>query len=216
MRDVWLTALLKMPPVILDRRLQPFSMSHAVILEAAKNPYWMGGDLTGPALVEAVDICSRTWEENQRFYDSPLKARLRQLRRFALRAFTRHKISASDDFLAYIQDYSASTTREDMGGGRDMVSPWQWRVACHLIERGFSESEAWNMPMNRARCYYDAADEMEGAENLVNEEAASTYELIARANHLVEIGKADEAEPLYAEAQRQFDERRGVKTTVAP
>lgn len=206
MRDVWLTALLKQPPRIMGRQLLAFSLSHSFILERAGNPYWASGACTGAALVEALDICSRTWEENAAWFDRP---KFRGLKRLALAFHRKQSATAHAEFVAYLNDYAASTTREQSGEGRDMVSPWQFRIAAFLIAHGFTESQAWNMPMVRALCYFDAHDELEGATNLVEEDTASNYGMIAEANRLAAAGMLAEADKLYAEAQRKFDEKNG-------
>jgi hypothetical protein len=207
MPDVWLTALLKSPPAIYGRQLTPLSLAHASILASAGNAYWCGGEVCRASLIEAVDICSRTWEQNSRWIARP---RLASLKRLAFVGYRSRFETASAAFESYLTDYMASPLRDVRGEFRRMATPWPWRLAIFLIDRGFSESQAWNMPVCRARCYFDAHDEMNGADNMIEREREEAYDMIAEANKLDAAGRKDEAAALYDAAQKKLNELRAA------
>ena len=212
MSAAWITALLQRPPVIYGRRLHPFSLSHSMILEEARNPLWCGGEIRVDALIEAVDVCSRTWEENAEWFD---KVNRRKIRSFSLRCLTRYRFAdAYARFKVYIDDATACSSREVSGEGRLLVSPHQYRVVVFLMSLGWSESRAWNAPFGRARCYYDAHDEAHNGAILLDDAQEDAYSLIARGNELAEVGRTEQAAELYARAQEIF--ARKDKVEVKP
>lgn len=203
MNNVWIAALLKTPPVICGRRLLPFSLFHSLILERIKNAYWRGGEIDAQSLAEAVDICSRTWEQNVAAFDKFNVRKLRRLAFYIVRKFG----TADAKFKAYVLDYNASIPREMGEQGRDLASPWQFRLAMFLMGKGFSESEAWNMPVNRARAYYDTDAEMNGADDYVTEDQEAILDMTAEINALREAGKHDEADALKNKVQSMCNAR---------
>lgn len=208
MRNVWLTALLAQPPVILGRKLAPFSLSHSLILHAAGNPYWFGRECKPDDLIEAVLICSRTWEENQAWFANPEK---RTAKKLAARMFFRREFHKAHDALAqYLNDACDVMAREvpdGDGAGKELLAPWQYRVACFLMKHGMTESQAWNCPINRARCYLDAVCEEKGWVTLCEEYKEDAYALVERANALMSEGKEDEANAIYMQVQGLFDRK---------
>lgn len=208
--DAWLTSLMVTPPVILGRRLKPFSLAHSFILERAANPFWIGGERGPEHFFEALEICSHDLEENRARIASKSD---NKFKRWVAKHF--RKVSARDVemFVQYMDDHLACHSRES-SGGREMHSPWQFRLVADLVARGFSEERAWNMPLNLARCYYDARAEMEGDDTLLSEDSADAYELIAKANKLMEAGNVKEADELYGIAQAEFDRRNRARQSV--
>lgn len=201
--DAWLTSLMVSPPVILGRRLKPFSLAHSFLLERAGNPFWTAGERSAEHFFEALEICAHDLDGN--------RARLaggvgRKFKRWVASKF--RKVGERDvlAFVQYMDDHTACHPRESVSG-RDMKTPWQFRLVADLVSRGFSEDRAWNMPLGLARCYYDARAEMDGDETLLSESSADAYELIAKANKLMEAGQIKEADELYAVAQAEFDRR---------
>ena len=209
--DAWLTSLMVTPPVILGRRLKPFSLAHSFILERAGNPFWIGGERGPEHFFEALEICSRDLEENRaRIAGKPDN----KFKRWVVKYF--RKVAAKDvaTFAQYLDDHLACHPRESGGSGRELHSPWQFRLVTDLVARGFTEERAWNMPLNLARCYYDARAEMDGDDSLLDVNSVDAYELIARANKLMEDGNIKEADELYGIAQAEFDRRNRAQQTV--
>ena len=215
--DAWLTSLMVKPPVILGRRLKPFSLAHSLILDRLENPFWVGGKRGPEHFFEVLEVCANNLEGNRaRMYAKP-----RRFRRWVAAKFRKVKDADIDALNNYIVDHTACCARESSGGaGRDMASPWEFRVATYLIEYGFPEERAWNMPFNLARCYFDAREEMNGDETLVPFGEECAVDLITRANELMQAGHTKEADELYAKAQRIFDEknnaRRALEQAVKP
>lgn len=211
MRNVWLTALLARPPAILGRRLAPFSLAQSLILHAAGNPYWFGRECKPDDLVEAVMVCSRTWEQNAERFAANGR---REARRLAARMFFRREFHKAHEALSqYLNDVCDVMAREipvGSGEGKELVAPWQYRVVAFLMRHGMTESQAWNCPINRARCYLDAVCEEEGFVTLCDGEQENAYAMIAQANAFREAGKNDEANELYDRAQALFDRKNGA------
>lgn len=201
--DAWLTSLMVTPPVILGRRLRPFSLTHSFLLERAGNPFWVGGPRDAEHFFEAVDICAHDLESNRERIAGKVGWKFS---RWVAKSFRKLNAREVETFARYMDDHLTCCPRES-SSGREMVSPWQFRLVVDLVRNGFSESAAWNMPLNLARCYYDARAEMDGDDTLVRDETADAYELIARANKLMEEGNTKEADELYGIAQAEFDRR---------
>jgi len=207
MSDAWLSSLLCRPPKILGRRLQPFSLAHSFILERAENPYWCGGDKTAAHFFEAVDICARALDENAAHFNG---GKVRTFKKWAAKFLRKVNAEEVIAFTSYLNNFAECPPRDNKGGGRAMVSPWQFRIVGWLVAHGFAEDRAWNMPLNLAMCYFGAANEMEGDESLIEQWREDAYEMIARGNELELAGNKEEAEALYAKAQGIFNERNGA------
>ena len=209
--DAWLTALMVTPPVILGRRMQPFSLAHSFILERAGNPFWVGGERGPEHFFEALEICSLDLQGNRARVAKNVG---RSFKRWVAKYF--RKVTADDvaRFAQYLDDYLACHPRESGGSGRELHSPWQFRIVADLVASGLGEERAWNMPLNLARCYYDARAELDGDDTLLDQNSVDAYELIARANNLMENGNIKEADELYGIAQAEFDRRNRAQQTV--
>lgn len=207
MADVWLKALFATPPCIYGRQLLPFSLSHSLMLDGLASPYWRGGNATADDLCAAIDVCSRNWRENAVWLahsDNPRVRRSLSALKTAARLLGHEKADAA--FRAYINDHMDFPPREVRGPGRQMASPWQWRVASWLLRGGMSEDEIWNMPCARAVAYLDASNESEGDDSLVDEADASVADMIARANALAKTDP-DAATKLWADATAILESR---------
>jgi hypothetical protein len=201
-------------PVILGRRVLPFSVCHSMILHAAENPYWFGRECRPEDLIEAVMVCSRTWEQNRERF---AKDGRREARRLAARLYLRKEFQAAHEaFAAYLNDACDVTARElpDTDGGRELVAPWQFRIVPFLMRHGMSESEAWNCPVNRARCYLDATAEEAGDAILCDGVQENAYALIVEANKLAAAGQREQADELYNRAQAVFDRKSGASDAL--
>jgi hypothetical protein len=209
--DAWLTALMVTPPTVLGRRLKPFSLAHSLILERAGNTFWVGGEKTVEDFFQAVDVCARDLQENRERINEPQ----RRMKRWIARTFRKASAADVQKFAAYIQDHATCCARESTGGAsRDMASPWQFRIAAYLIERGFAEERAWNMPLNLARCYFDANEEMNGDNTLVPAFEESAADLIVKADELMKAGECKAADVLYGRAQEIFDRRNNARKAL--
>ena len=209
--DAWLTALMVTPPTVLGRRLQPFSLAHSLILERVENPFWIGGEKSIDGFYQAVDICARDLQGNrERVNESG-----RTFKKWVTRTFRKASVDDVERFANYISDHATCCAREySAGASRDMASPWQFRIVSYLVERGFTDERAWNMPLNLARCYYDANEEMNGDTSLVPSFEESAADLIARANQLMESGEREQADALYGRAQEIFDKRNNARKAL--
>jgi len=182
MADVWFKSLFLDAPVIFGKRLLPFSLAHHFILRVFKNAYVVGGTPDDGDLLSAIHICSRTWEQNQATVlgkDSVLI-----LRTWAWTCSRIGTTTAHESFLTYLKDFQDVPDHAEIidvpaiNEGETIVelkackvvAPTEFHLVHTLMSKyGMSESEAWNMPLNRAQCYYDTDKEAVGESTLADD-----------------------------------------------
>ena len=211
MEASWLASMLCRAPCIMGRELQPFSLAHSFILERAENPYWIGGEKRAEHFFEAVDICSRTWEQNIEAFSKP---RYKAFRKWAASKIYKTKAEDVDAFITYLENFSGLPEREGSGDGEELVSPYQFRLVTWLMSKGITESRAWNMPFSLAFCYFYSNAEREGDKSLVPEWKADANEVMQIANKLLDSGEKEKADKLYAYVQDEFNRHRGAKDAL--
>lgn len=206
MRDVWFQALMLTSPRICGRALLPFSIAHRYILRALGNPYaYSDTPATAGDLLNAVAICSRTWEQNRAllFGGQPWRAAL-AWEWYWMQRLSRSFDTADASFRQYLADY-CTVPAHDNGNAKDakIGAPIEFHLVRVLMSAfGMSESEAWNAPWNRAVCYLDARAEAESTETRILSPAEEyAFDLIEQASKEADKAKADE---LYAQAQAIF------------
>ncbi|MCE5317844.1 MAG: hypothetical protein LLG04_10890 [Parachlamydia sp.] len=174
--DLFLSACFLSPPKMFGKRLRPFSVAHYYLLKHFRNPYLVGGTCTKQELLFAVYICSLTWEDCIAWIASNSQWTDRAFW-WAWRWRKTDFAVASTSFEKYIEEFTATAERtekiDENGEPTKKISialPLEWHLATFLMnELHFSESEAWNMPFNRARCYFDVIAERGGDDTLMSE-----------------------------------------------
>lgn len=151
MEAAFLQALYAKPaPVILGRRLRPFSLSHRVALMALGSPF-MSGDGNTPIEPADVAIAVAILSMSEPFAPLP-KPTLRdrwECRR-AMKSGKRHWANCSA-ITAFIADHSAHPTIwEKKRESHDDGIPWVLHVITRLIKHGIPERDAWTMSEGRA------------------------------------------------------------------
>lgn len=162
MDEDFLKAALPSRVVCLGLPLRDFCLGHALILQRQNNPLVVGGVAEMRHLVEAVSICSDTYEDALKIpTDRWLKLKL-FIWFLLLRAPDFEKEKAV--FLQYVSNGSVSPKIKP-GDGRSMGSPFLLRLARFLTSvLGYTESEAWNHRLGLAHfeyaTYYESTGEM--------------------------------------------------------
>jgi len=169
----FLSSIFDPAPVVLRRRLRPFSAFHWAVLAAMDSAFTAGRTPTPDDVVVAVWVCSRGWEDRSQILDPDSDA----IREWG------HEF----DYHA-----AAATLREYMEAAFDGPETWvpknskpsgvpgAFHLPAILMQHmhGLTEAEAWDMPLQRALAYRCAIAEANGAEVVTDRQLA----LIEEAN----------------------------------
>jgi hypothetical protein len=155
------------PPVVMGRRLQPFSLIHSLTLEHFDSPFLKQDKTpTRADTILAALICSKTWAELQSFFFNNLTTS--RLRLPAIFSHCYRWQKSAEKLAAYFTVYLEMPERYWRNDKDDCLkSPWQYavvRILCNVYH--FTEEQAWNMPVNRAQCYADVHGEASGCVQL--------------------------------------------------
>lgn len=206
--DVWLQSLLATGPTIYGNRLLPVSLAHVYILRGYESPYAIGGHASSIDLHFALAICSRTLAECRRYLFGPVSPQARAMFA-AARHGSRRFSTAEKSFRQYLADCIIEPTHIG-GGGKPWRAPWEHHVARVLRSvYGMGADAAWDYPICRALCDYSLWREGEGDDSLMSVHEAEAHELIEKAQRLANEGHTEEAEGVYAQAQRAFEAANG-------
>jgi hypothetical protein len=207
-RDPWFQAFFIEPPMMCGTRLLPFSVAHDYLLIHFDNPYAEADSAGTPEkLLEAVSICSRTWEQNRSGYMGTDQARfLRDIFRFSRRWGRRMNFAVADDSLrTYIADYRFVPEHEDHTPTENPVriaAPLHWHlVRCLCTEYGRTVSQAWNTAYNEAKCLWDVWAESKGDDTLMSALDVRVNELSREADALHKAGRLEEAAAAWDKVQ---------------
>lgn len=83
---------------------------------------------------------------------------------------------AGESFFQYMMDFAECPDHWEPAGdsehdtGKGSCAPWEYhlhRVMCDIYH--YTADEAWDIPLARARCYFDAWAESNGDKSLVSE-----------------------------------------------
>ena len=166
--------MLAEPPVVLGRRLKPFSLWHALQLEHLENPYWVGGARPSRAdLVVAVCICTTQFKlDGPQYHPAELAKKCFKWGR-------RHRgtwrdaakwAEEEDKFVDYLEEFTEITPRWS-AGGESLRVPASFGAAVILFEHcNFTEERAWNMGFGLAMAYVAASGAVHGDKSLMAED----------------------------------------------
>jgi hypothetical protein len=210
----WFQAFLMTPPVMFGRRLLPFSIAHHYALRELESPYVVGGKAKRADLLLACSICSRTWEQIRLFLGQQVGVRRDIFRAFWWRRFD--FTIADESFSNYVDEYETvpqHSTVVGTGEGKStrVAAPFEWHLVAFLMrEYGMSESEGWNMPINRAKCFFDVEAERNGDDSLMSEYELGLDELCAKMREAAKISSAAEDEAARAVQEYIAKHKRGA------
>lgn len=191
---VWLQSLMLHPPAICGMQLKPYSLIHDLTLECLENPVAAGGTLTDTKLLEAVFICSRDWQGLRRDLLAMDDAKAFSFGKKAIKTIDEDR----ESFRVYVSEYKAIAPRSKSKSKDDACVPWQFHVARSLCgDWGFTEPQAWDMPVNRAVCYCDTKQEYDGGKSLISPYDAEMADLMAKAKAFYDAGDRDSERSCY-------------------
>ena len=144
---------------VLDKPLKPFSLWHYAALNAVGNSWAFGeyNPFQGPEeifseLYQAVCICSKGFDPELQALETEVDDRHKQHRLGQLAVELPDHINL---FQTYLRDHCAGPEFWEKEGskGVDTGMPVIGQLIGLLLQCGFSEKEAWELPMGRAQFY---------------------------------------------------------------
>lgn len=165
---------------VLGKKLKPFSLWHALLLEAIGSPIWVGqGRLTLQDLHAAVAVCSNEWPAFN------LKAGWMTVLRNS--CITDYQLQVEGKKLvSYFNDYNSvpmlwTEDKKESKNKPKCSLPLSLDLVAWLVRHGFGESRSWNMPIGLAHWYYIACARQRGGEiDLVSPEEQLVIEEVKR------------------------------------
>jgi hypothetical protein len=168
MADAFFQALCCQPATVFGRKLRPFSLSHAFLLDGLKNGWLSKSSGSRSELLHAVWICG---QDHKRNLSGLLNPPFFRLFLFFLWARRYDYAAETEKFLQYLCDYMEIPKHWESSehSGKSFRAPWQYHFAVTVSANcGLAVTEAWDMPVALARCYYDVWAEKQGDDSLVS------------------------------------------------
>ena len=147
---------------VLGVTLKPFSLWHQCILEAIDSPLVNGKKVMPEDVLLAIEVFKISYPNQPRFNLSPSRV-IRLLRSRVNKKYTEKLVDRVSTFIkanTSLPRFRASES-QNMGGG--LTAPPVMQTVVSLIKYGWSEQEAWNMSVGRARWYEAAMMERESS-----------------------------------------------------
>jgi len=162
------------PPKIFGRKLKPFSLGHAYILDVYESAY-VGASMESSAkeLIFALWVCGHTYSDAMvRLRSGRFKWEMFCYgRRFREKYFNEASVILSD----YIDSYTTTPERwkKQNGSGSTLRVPWQMATVWRLCGGRLSPDTvewAWNLPVCDAMAFCAVAAASEGDKDLISED----------------------------------------------
>jgi len=178
MDSVFFQSILVRPPVIMGRKLRPFSLFHALVLMQFDSSHLNGQKVTIDELVFSVFVCGLEYPQGVDYIFS-IKA-IKDCAKWGKKSKKKYDYSESfEEFRQYLLDYmrfpgiyeTTSASGQSLNAPKKSNIPWPFKVAADIMNKypGFTEKEVWNMPVIKASTYRAHIAEDNGWE-LENEE----------------------------------------------
>lgn len=166
MQSAFVQAFTYSPPVILGRRLLPFSPWHGIFLEATDSSYLLGGPHSFDDLISGIWLCSRSFLNG---WASP--GDLREAKRWGRRARNDDLVEAYKLFDDHVKVSLSSPEYWRSPDSQSLRAPFFWHLATFGVNYlHLSEQQAWDYPVARLTCYLACKSENEGGKDLMSEE----------------------------------------------
>lgn len=148
--------------------MRPYALAHRVWLAGFNSPFVVGGFPIFDDLLLGTIVCAQTWEENQKFFAS----RWRQWSTMKIWGLFNRRFDIPRSIVALKTYLDRSDvfpeTEKGEGKTRELGTANSARLYAFLRSSGFSESEAWNMPLSVANILHAARLEEDGKLELVS------------------------------------------------
>ena len=174
MIDVFSNALFSNPPIVLGRRLRPYSLAHNFALKTIRSPIISGEDWTRSDLLTACWICRMDLDEirSKVFADEPDQSEVAAWSSLLFDEPDETWDEGYKCFVDYVSAYCEVPDRLRSGDDKSIKHPWEFFIAVRLagVKVVNHIDDAWNMACNLAHSYHSAWSETQGDESLVTEE----------------------------------------------
>lgn len=161
MVETFLQSVIAQPPVILTRRLRPFSVGHFTLLRALDSPFALGGTVHLKDALLALEICSRSFEDARAWlHEATLESVARESAEQGKRSgpVDLHDLVGRID--KYMRLYTSVPKFWRSGQESQSKLPESLILVSVLMGKcGMSESAAWSCPYGMAVWYVTAANE---------------------------------------------------------
>ena len=166
-----------------------------------ESPYLRGGPLAqdGADLIKAVWLCSQTYEDARDSLMRPPEAIAAEAHQWgeSMKMIGLDIRAEHDRFSAFLEEHTRAPKRWKKGDEKAAKSPWPLTIAIGLQrELGWSETRAWNAPLQEALWAFAVISEANGDDSLVSEEE----EVAARWARDCREGRADPTRPPWLKA----------------
>lgn len=143
---------------VLSYKLKPFSLWHRFLLEFLDSPLITGGNADVNSILQAIQVCRSS------FPKFPDKQGFLGKLRLLINTFNPEEEGTK--FAKYVEDYAAfpELWNKSDEESKKSSAPETLSMAVQLIELGFTESQAWDMPIGKAFWYTSISAHLKGAD----------------------------------------------------
>lgn len=178
--EAYTLATLAEPPELLGRKLLPFTLGHADLLQVFESPFLVGGDWSHKETIFALWICTRSRADALAQLRSGDCTREMRVWGGEVVGYDVAEVSRALD--AYISEFMAAPPRWDAKKKDPVRAPWPRQMMAALrLHFKCSADEAWNTPCHEAFCQIASVGALHGDESLMDERAIALQRIATEA-----------------------------------
>lgn len=177
-RRDYIESIVPQPFRILGKRLKPLSVGHLILLEYIESPFISGSPVSTGDLVNAIFICSRSFEETmEAWQDKGTSHKITEWGKRVGPFDLEEKCKLFQEYVGYYHRWPESDSKHE-GNGK-LGSP-EYAVILDVLQSdlNYSESDAINMPYNKAAWKCSAHLERLGIIEIEPEDSNTEAELL--------------------------------------
>lgn len=163
----FISSIFETAPVVLQKRLRPFSCFHWAVLAAMESPFAVGGTPTPDDVVFAVWVCQRGWQDRADILAPDYEAIRDWGHEFDY-------VDAVNVLRAYMDEAFDGPSTWVPDDAKPSGVPGAFHLPAILLQHlhGLTEADAWDMPLQRALAYRCAIAEANGSEVVTDRQLA--------------------------------------------
>lgn len=173
--DIFLASDVAGGPVILGFRLRPLSIWHVWALSALESPYVLGGNYGVEDVVNCLLFCTQTRESYNALALTCMEGAVKgEIAAAYLEADKDGRFEAEKQLAAYFGDCTVfpefwQDSKTDPVKDR-LRCPGEWHLVATLLQMRIcqTETEAWDYPIARARCWQAVESERQGGSSYMD------------------------------------------------